>query len=630
MACAQNHFLKWVKIRDLGGFGGVGGISDGTCVVSAHSHIGSGRNISIISQIGKGLIELGYSPSPHGISASILNQAIASVNQWAWACNGFRLQSRTIHYHKKSVAGYHTEKNVQCTVKQGHRPPKARKLKDWLEQLEGLKERQIVEVLSLEACLKRSLLGNLEIELHPAADYESQATPRAQIRVVRYDGLRGRLENDLRGGLKTWWWEEERGNHVKCRLSITDYQDAGRSINRPRFYQPKPHFQMMSRSYLRNREIHIVFNAADVLKGGFTNVSLLRRLAAASESSRTAYWLVAVQILIGIFKAGFKDPSHPSRYEPSLPTLAFIELAKCLVSAVLAYTTGSLRTLFPQHRGPYIDVPLYSRVGESPSNSPDDLCRQPVLSTRIQYVMAIPVACLYLLRNRLMGVRREYAVQWTTDTFDVFVIIVVGIHTYLFLGTTVPLRQWTSAFLQITAILLARLFTELQVYNAATYSFLLLITLVSSTVLVMTSYVYQKMHDVSLHRLNFILFSSSLVGYCALSLLFPQTPGPSPPAYPRDVLASRVLIFLRVAEDILAIAVLRRTSAFTFSALRLLSTALSAPISFLFFKTAIGFSFVQWMSSILAIYAAASYFLDEPTASNAPSKTTTSLWPRPS
>ncbi|KAJ7236547.1 hypothetical protein C8J57DRAFT_1479202 [Mycena rebaudengoi] len=167
-----------------------------------------------------GLIELGYSPSPHGISASILNQAIASVNQWAWACNGFRLQSRTIHYHKKSVAGYHTEKNVQCTVKQGHRPPKARKLKDWLEQLEGLKERQIVEVLSLEACLKRSLLGNLEIELHPAADYESQATPRAQIRVVRYDGLRGRLENDLRGGLKTWWWEEERGNHVKSTTRV--------------------------------------------------------------------------------------------------------------------------------------------------------------------------------------------------------------------------------------------------------------------------------------------------------------------------------------------------------------------------------------------------------------------------
>ncbi|KAJ7251276.1 hypothetical protein C8J57DRAFT_671921 [Mycena rebaudengoi] len=229
-----------------------------------------------------------------------------------------------------------------------------------------------------------------------------------------------------------------------------------------------------------------------------------------------------------------------------------------------------------------------------------------------------------------MGVRGEYAVAWTTDTFDVFIILVVGIHTYLFLGATLPLKYWTSALLQIAAVLLGRLFTKLQAYNAATYAFLILITLVSSTVLVMASYVYQKMHDVSLHKLNLILFSCSLAGYCVLSVLLPKNHGPSPPAYPRDVFASGVLILLRVAEDILAIAVLRRTSAFTFSALRLLSTALIAPISFLFFKTAIGFSFVQWMSSILAIYAAASYFLDAPAPSNAPSKTPTSLWPRPS
>lgn len=69
------------------------------------------------------------------------------------------------------------------------------------------------------------------------------------------------------------------------------------------------------------------------------------------------------------------------------------------------------------------------------------------------------------------------------------------------------------------------------------------------------------MHEVSVHKLNLVLFSSSLVGYIIAVCLTPASRGLSIPfgAHPHDLFASGVVIILHIAGDFLSLAILRRT-----------------------------------------------------------------------
>ncbi|KAJ6606832.1 hypothetical protein B0H10DRAFT_2074586 [Mycena sp. CBHHK59/15] len=364
------------------------------------------------------------------------------------------------------------------------------------------------------------------------------------------------------------------------------------------------------------------------------------------STPRLLAYLCVVQTFTGILKSGFKDPVYPCRHEPTFPTLAFIEFLKCTLSLLLLrpnIVTGVWRVLIPLRAtsgdsARYADIPQEALPWST--EVADELPMEAVSGargqrsrhwlTRKQCIGLIPLACLYLLRNRLLGSLHEYANQPTAETFDLLLIPSVGISMYLLGGISVPIRNWTSAFLQISAILLARLFTKVQGYNVATYALLVLVAFVSAAVLVVTSFVYRHLHEVSLHRLNLILFGTCLAGYAIVIAVIPPTRDrrtPPPPPDPRDLLVSGLLIVLRVAEDILSIAVLRQTSAFTYSALTLLSTALIPPLSFICFGTAIGFSAVQWIASVLAVYAAASHCLNGPIEHTQPQKIP--RWPHP-
>ncbi|KAJ7798722.1 hypothetical protein B0H13DRAFT_2167233 [Mycena leptocephala] len=343
--------------------------------------------------------------------------------------------------------------------------------------------------------------------------------------------------------------------------------------------------------------------------------------------------LALVQTVQGVVKTGFKDAAHPSRHEPPLRTMAAIELVKCGIALIGLLYRGASRPKFggdtrdTRYTFPSEEVlPLYSGLGDSehPAAQEVDAQRNTELkpacfTVRHLYVVMVPLACLYLLRHQLVIARRLYASQPTVENLDALVIVFAGLYTYLLGGKTTSLKHWTSAFLQIAALFLVRNSTKVPDYSAATYSLLFLTSALSSLVLV-----YQKLRDVSFHKVNLVLFSSCLAAYAVMMLVEPAHPATPTLRHHRDLIATGMVIVLHIVGEFLSLAILRRTSAFTVAAITLLSSSVTIPLWHLFFwKT----TDAPWLASALAIYAAFSYFLDSPTTAPTTSPAP-QAWPR--
>ncbi|KAJ7093280.1 hypothetical protein B0H15DRAFT_947420 [Mycena belliarum] len=336
---------------------------------------------------------------------------------------------------------------------------------------------------------------------------------------------------------------------------------------------------------------------------------------------------VLVQTLQAITQAGFKDPAHPSRHEPAPISLAALELAKCAVTFLLHRSTRAGRpahkiTVEPRYTVLSLDeaLPLHAR---SPFDfdaelADDDLRARPPLLRPIKqlYVALAPISCLILLQHQLTLSRRVYAAPTAVDIVDALAILLVVVQTYLFNGTKTPLRHCTSAVLQIAAFTGVVTIRRVPHYSLPTYIFLLLTTSVSALVLVAIPLMYHTLRDVPFHKLNLVLFTSCIAGYTLCAIL------PSSYTYPtvvspvitetglRDFLAATSILALRGAGELLALAILRRTSAFTMAALILLVASITPALSHLVFWSAIPVLAPQYIASILAIYAAVAYLFD--------------------
>ncbi|KAJ7129867.1 hypothetical protein C8R43DRAFT_673819 [Mycena crocata] len=351
--------------------------------------------------------------------------------------------------------------------------------------------------------------------------------------------------------------------------------------------------------------------------------------------------LALAQIVQGVVKAGFKDLAHPARNEPTAPVLAAIELAKCVVALGLLYSNVGAR-LWGKIGGaaryvslPEENLPLYSATEEGletrdPQDTEDAPRDRPAStwSTRELYMVLVPIASLYLLWHQLIVLRHPYADKTPLAVVDASIILFIGLYTYILAGRTTPLRHWTSASLQIAAFCLIHRVIKLPEYSASTYSLMLLSSALPAFLLIAISLIYQTLHDVSLHRLNLVLFSSCLAGYSFAMLLPSPSNERSVPfgATTADLIASAVFLFYRIVEDFLVLAVLRRSSAFTVAAVTLFSSSVVLPLSHGVFWTTIPFSNVQGLASLLAIYALLSYLLDTPDEPTPP-RDTASLWP---
>ncbi|KAJ6514142.1 hypothetical protein DFH09DRAFT_1374069 [Mycena vulgaris] len=333
--------------------------------------------------------------------------------------------------------------------------------------------------------------------------------------------------------------------------------------------------------------------------------------------------LVLIQTVQGVVKTGFKDLTHPSRHEPPPLTSVGLELAKCIVTLAFLYRDAkALKIPGSSYVSVSLDetLPLYSTSSdELEVHAPDHSDNEPLphRPTRHLYLTLGPLACLYLLRYQLTVSRPQYANHATLDSADSLVILFVGLHTYILVARTTPLRHWTSALLQISAVCVVHRVIKVPQYSLATYALLLLGCALSSFILVATSTVYQTMRDVSFHKMNLVLFSTCLAGYVISAVLssapYPQIIAPNP--HPRDLIASGVILGLRIVGEILTLAILRRTFAFTLSVITLLSASLIPPFSH------------TWLASALALYAALSYLIDSPAES--PASMTTSAFFRP-
>ncbi|KAF7324508.1 hypothetical protein MKEN_00491500 [Mycena kentingensis (nom. inval.)] len=314
---------------------------------------------------------------------------------------------------------------------------------------------------------------------------------------------------------------------------------------------------------------------------------------------------VAVQTVHGVVQAGFKDEAHPSRRDPPFHLLAAIELAKFLVTTVLIQVDGSPRpvdlealALHPPNGLPH--SPMAIAFVEKPLSS----------SMKALYPIVFPISAFFFADHLLLGFRRAYAKQSALDAADALGILFVALYSHVLLARTTHLRQITSAFLQ--ALYLCRHVAKLPSYNAATYSLVFLSVSIASTVPVVVSRLYRFLADTSVHKINLAIFSSCFVVYGAAAFIFPSN-SPSPitfSAHPRDTIASIVVVCLRIVADLLRLAIIYYASPFTLSVLTLLATSLSNPLAHEAFRPPDHFNSFQWLSSLLAIYAAASYLLD--------------------
>ncbi|KAJ7479116.1 hypothetical protein FB451DRAFT_1395716 [Mycena latifolia] len=350
--------------------------------------------------------------------------------------------------------------------------------------------------------------------------------------------------------------------------------------------------------------------------------------------------LVLVQTIQGVGQAGFKDPAHPSRHEPAPLALAAVELVKCILTVALRSRDASappFRSKMPA--GPrYMplpsaeDLPLHSRSPQEPDGVDKVPRACPLVARRTKdlYIALAPIVFLILLRHQLFVFRRAYTDQATLNLTDAISILFVGVQTYLLLGTTTPLRHWTSVLLQIVAFIGVHHIKAVPPYSAPTYILLVLTTSVSALVLVATSLIYHALRDVPFHKLNLVLFTSCLAGYVLCALLSSSAHAAAVPsdAYPRDLVAAAVILGLRAAGDLLTLAILRRTSPFTLSVLTLLVASITPAFSHLVFWSAIPFLAPQYLASVLSLYAAVSHLLDAPVSSyNTPPTSSSTMWP---
>ncbi|KAJ6573165.1 hypothetical protein DFH09DRAFT_1312414 [Mycena vulgaris] len=174
-------------------------------------------------------------------------------------------------------------------------------------------------------------------------------------------------------------------------------------------------------------------------------------------------------------------------------------------------------------------------------------------------------------------------------------------HLYLALGPLACLYLLRNQL--IAAVSVVHRVIKVPQYSLATYILLLLGCALSSFILVATSTVYQTMRNVSFPQ-NEPLYS-------------PEFPPPRSHRFGRDPGTP-------YCWEILTLAILRRTSAFSLSVITLLSASLIPPFSHTVFWTTVSFTNVQWLASALALYAALSYLLDSPAES--PASTTTSAF----
>ncbi|KAJ7183899.1 hypothetical protein C8R46DRAFT_1186759 [Mycena filopes] len=348
--------------------------------------------------------------------------------------------------------------------------------------------------------------------------------------------------------------------------------------------------------------------------------------------------LALVQTLQGVVKAGFRDPANPTIHELPLPLLAAVELAKCAVAVTLLYGGAGVRFWgkFGGRAVRYVSLPdealpLHSMADDERDFALDEERRredegpaaQHHYTTKRIYLAVAPIVALYIIRHQLMVARRPYATQSTLDSVDALMILFVGLYTYLLLGRTTPLRHWTSAFLQITAISLVHRVVKVPEYSAATYSLLFLSATSTALILVVTCLVYHTLRDVPFHKLNIALFSSCFAVYALAMLLLPSPP-PSTPhhqMHPRDVIASGIVLLLQITADFISLTILRRSSAFTVASTTLLSASLTPPLFHIVFWTVLPFHNVQWLAAALAIYAALSYLLDSPASPSSSAST---------
>ncbi|KAF7303914.1 Glycosyltransferase family 2 protein [Mycena indigotica] len=313
---------------------------------------------------------------------------------------------------------------------------------------------------------------------------------------------------------------------------------------------------------------------------------------------------VSVQTSRGLVRAGFKNPAHPSQHEPAFPVLAAIELTKLLITAILLRLDHGSQ-----------DLSGATIVAEATECShTDDLPngKTPPSSSSI-YLAVLPAPVLLVLSHALLHFRQHFASESALNSADVFVIIFVALYAHFLLAKTTQSRHLTTAFLLIAAVFLSRRITKLPSYNAAAYSLVFLSVSVVAASQVIVSRLYRLFGNLPIHKLNVFLFSSSFAAYAIAALIFPH---PAPPSaslseLPGDSIATMVGLLLHVLGDLLGLAILHRSSAFTLAVLALLSTSLTAPIAHLIFRPPDHFTGFQWLCTMLVVYAALSYLREE-------------------
>lgn len=125
-----------------------------------------------------------------------------------------------------------------------------------------------------------------------------------------------------------------------------------------------------------------------------------------------------VQTVQGVVKAGFKEPEHPSRHGLPSPTLAAIELIKCIITVALLYRDASTSVWWNSSDGAQDNSraieawPLFD-VDEADAQEAQEAAEcagylapthhrlpQPLLSDL--YRALGPIASLYVLRDHLV------------------------------------------------------------------------------------------------------------------------------------------------------------------------------------------------------------------------------------
>ncbi|KAJ7614481.1 hypothetical protein FB45DRAFT_937039 [Roridomyces roridus] len=331
---------------------------------------------------------------------------------------------------------------------------------------------------------------------------------------------------------------------------------------------------------------------------------------------------VGTQTTLGLIQAGFREDAHPCRHELPLSLMIVIEFTKAVVAIGLLYRESRISRVMrgasrPHEGFPEETLPLHTldedegvEFGDLTVHAPRR--SSPALPRHVSGMLVL-VAALIVLRHHLTLIRRLYANQRTLHVFDGLLILFVGMHSSIFMGRSIPRGQWTSALLQVAASLLIHYASKTPHYTAGTYAFLLLLCGTTSIILVIVSTVYQMTpRTVSVHAMNLLLFTACFIGYILTYLITqPNSPTVRLDARPRDLAASIVVIILHVFRDFTALAVLRETSSpLTFTVLSLVSASLLPALTHKILWSTIGFTNLQWIGTVLAVYAASTYLLE--------------------